>query len=440
VVILIEDITEKEVLDRSRDEFFSIASHELRTPLTAIKGNTSMIMDFYAEALKDPELKSMVYDIHESSTRLIDIVNDFLDVSRLEQGKVSFTYEAVALEEIVEGVMYEMRAVLKEKKLSLEFNHKTLGNLPKIWTDKNRLKQILYNLVGNATKFTEKGSISIDVQPEKTHLRVRVIDTGRGISTENQKLLFHKFQQANTSLLTRDTTRGTGLGLYISKMMAEMMDGEMGLEKSEEGKGSVFYFTVPIDSPDERQKVNDDQSAKTTNTATGRTAASQPTASTTQHSSLPYNLPKGSHLEQIKLLIVEDDPYVIRLYQRLFSLSKLNVRSAVNGQEGIELAKAFKPDIILLDVMMPVMNGLDALKILKSEPTTSHIPVIMLSSFGEESAVQQAKQSGAADYLIKSNFTPEQVLIIVEDTLRAKAPAKATKAEKITPPKVEEKK
>jgi signal transduction histidine kinase len=155
-VVLIEDVTEAKIQERSKDEFFSIASHELRTPLTSIKGNTSMILEYYQDALKDPQLKEMVADVHESSVRLIEIVNDFLDLSRLEQSKVTFIYEPVSTEEIIESVAYEMKTVLDEKHLSLKLDKMTLGATPKVWADKNRLKQVFYNLIGNAAKFTDQ--------------------------------------------------------------------------------------------------------------------------------------------------------------------------------------------------------------------------------------------------------------------------------------------
>jgi len=245
-IVIIEDITEAKIMERSKDEFFSIASHELRTPLTSIKGNASMIMGYYAEQLKDPGLKEMVSDIHISSERLIEIVNDFLDLSRLEQGKVKFKIEEFSLEKIIESVVYEMRAVLTDKKLTLSFDRMTLDSMPMVWADKNRVKQIVYNLVGNASKFTETGGITISASEEGKSVKVLITDTGRGIPSEGQKLLFHKFQQTGDSILTRDSTRGTGLGLYISKMLIEKMGGNIKLESSELGKGTTFSFTLPI--------------------------------------------------------------------------------------------------------------------------------------------------------------------------------------------------
>jgi two-component system sensor histidine kinase BarA len=210
-----------------------------------------MMMDYYADVLKDPTLKEMVTDIHESSTRLIGIVNDFLDVSRIEQGKIRFDFAEVELHKVIEQVAYEMKTPLILKKVSLNFEPKILGDLPRAAGDANRIKQVIYNLVGNAVKFTEAGG-TITVMAEKfaaksgDMLKVTVTDTGRGIPLDTQKFLFHKFQQAGSSIITRDTARGTGLGLYISKLLVDGMGGELLLEKSQPDKGSTFAFTLPI--------------------------------------------------------------------------------------------------------------------------------------------------------------------------------------------------
>jgi|GEM_PF-1119411 signal transduction histidine kinase len=273
-VILLEDVTEAKILERSKDEFFSIASHELRTPLTSIRGNSSMILNFYKDMVEgNTDLKEMIQDIHLSSIRLIDIVNDFLDVSRLEQGKMKFTFTPVSLDKIIENIAYEMKTVLNEKKQYLNVDELTLGKLPPVWGDENRLKQVIYNLLGNAAKFTEKGGISISatIDQTKNMVEVLVTDTGRGISPDAQQLLFHKFQQASTSLLTRDTTRGTGLGLYISKMIIENMGGIIQLVKSEVDHGTTFGFTIPIATPERQAATTTVQINTQTNSATGMT-------------------------------------------------------------------------------------------------------------------------------------------------------------------------
>lgn len=248
-VILLEDITEAKILERSKDEFFSIASHELRTPLTAIRGNTSLIQTYYSNILKDKDLAEMINDIHDSSIRLIAIVSDFLDASRLEQGKMQYNFEAFPLDKVIESILYELGGLSRSKGVQLKFMDKEnfrLHALPEVYGDKNRVKQIVYNLLGNAMNYTEKGSVNVSIQTLPDYLKVVVSDTGRGMTPDAQQLLFHKFQQAGSSLFTRDTTRGTGLGLYISRLMVEQMKGHIQLESSVPGKGSVFSFTIPI--------------------------------------------------------------------------------------------------------------------------------------------------------------------------------------------------
>lgn len=240
--VLIEDITEAKIQERSKDEFFSIASHELRTPLTAIRGNTSMIKDYFMNELKDDNIKEMISDIHESSVRLISIVNDFLDISRVEQKKMNFAKEEIDMVALAHEVVDEVKSA-GNPQVELVVDSATI---PAALADKNRTKEVLINLVGNALKFTEKGKIQISFKAENGMIQTFVTDTGRGIPAQNQALLFRKFQQAGESLLTRDTTKGTGLGLYIAKIMVEGMQGTIGLVSSQQGVGSTFMFALPI--------------------------------------------------------------------------------------------------------------------------------------------------------------------------------------------------
>ena len=244
-VVLFEDITETKILERSKDEFFSIASHELRTPLTAIRGNTSLIQQYYTGILKDNTLKDMVSDIHDSAVRLIQIVNDFLNVSRLEQGRIEFDKAEIDIKELILDVIKELDVNAKEKNIFLKVDAAEL-NTGKVFADYNRTKEVLINLIGNSIKFTDQGGVRVVIMPNANFLKISIIDSGRGIPLKNQSLLFHKFQQASEHILTRDSTRCTGLGLYISKLMIEGMGGRIWLENTEEGKGSIFSFTLPV--------------------------------------------------------------------------------------------------------------------------------------------------------------------------------------------------
>lgn len=244
-ITLFGDVTEAKVLERSKDEFFSIASHELRTPLTAIRGNTALIKDYFIKKIKDPEFVGIVDDIHASSVRLIAIVNDFLNVGRLEQGRMEFKKEKVDVAAAIKQVFEELgpSADAKHLKLNVVLPEK---KLPDVLGDEEKIREVLVNIIGNSINFSEKGSVTVIAEIKDNFLKVTISDTGRGIPEANKVLLFRKFQQAGTSLYTRDTTKGTGLGLYISKLMVEGMGGSIALAKSRVGEGSTFYFTLPL--------------------------------------------------------------------------------------------------------------------------------------------------------------------------------------------------
>jgi signal transduction histidine kinase len=240
--VLLEDVTDAKALERSRDEFFSIASHELRTPLTAIMGNASMARQYY-ERMDKNDIKGVLDDIDSSGKRLIGIVNDFLDTSRLEQGKLAFVIEPVDALALVQEAVQEVKdaKIAGKLRLQVEATQKTVM----VQADRNRLRQIVTNLLGNAIKYTPVGSITIALRPEGSDIEISVADTGKGIPVESQHLLFRKFQQASNNILTRDTTQSTGLGLYIAKMLAESMKGSLYLKSSEVGKGTVFALKLP---------------------------------------------------------------------------------------------------------------------------------------------------------------------------------------------------
>ncbi|MBU0846121.1 hypothetical protein KKH23_02935, partial [Patescibacteria group bacterium] len=234
-------------LGKLKDEFFSIAAHELRTPLTAIQGNTSLIQEYFGDDIrKNKDLEEMVEDVNESSKRLIKIVNDYLDASRLEQGRIVFKNKNIDIKEIITDVVAETKELATEKNLYIKLGEEINAKLLQVFADKDRVKQVIYNLVGNAIKYTKQGGLTIHAQEENGSLLLRFEDTGIGIDPEGQQLLFQKFQQVGENHLDRKTNRGAGIGLYISKLLVESMGGKIYLEKSEVNKGSIFTFTLPL--------------------------------------------------------------------------------------------------------------------------------------------------------------------------------------------------
>jgi signal transduction histidine kinase len=244
-VVLLDDVTDLANLERARDEFFSIASHELRTPLTAIRGNTTMIQEYYGQKIKDKDVTSMLSDIHDSSVRLIAIVNDFLDMSRLEQGRIRFKFEKINAVDICRKAASEIQSTPAIPVVPIKISQPKPA-LPLVMADPDRLLQVVTNLIGNSLKFTERGSITIRFSQTDQNVIITVTDTGRGIAPEAKHLLFRKFQQASDDILTRDSTRSTGLGLYISRNLMRSMSGDLELVDSKLDEGSTFAVTVPI--------------------------------------------------------------------------------------------------------------------------------------------------------------------------------------------------
>ncbi|TSC66406.1 MAG: sensory transduction histidine kinase, partial [Microgenomates group bacterium Gr01-1014_80] len=227
-------------LDKLKDEFVSIASHELRTPMTAIKGLISMIFEGDFGPI-NKQIQDPLNDIATSTERLIELINDMLDVSRIEAGRLRLTFEDVSLNSIILEMVKLLQPLARQKGIELKaepFDDR------KVRTDPGKAREVLNNLIGNSIKFTDKGEIMVKAGQRENLMYVFVSDTGLGISKENQQKLFNKFSQVSDNQLGRP--RGTGLGLYISREFARKMGGELWIERSEPGKGTTFAFTLPL--------------------------------------------------------------------------------------------------------------------------------------------------------------------------------------------------
>ena len=242
-VILIEDKTGDKLIEQSKKQFNTIASHELRTPLTAIKGYLSLIKELHYANIKDEKLKKIINDLDTSTTRLINIIKDFLDTSKLEQGKISFHTEESDLVSIINASIKETESIATEKKLFIKLEGSPKN--AKVFADVERIKQITINLISNAIKYTNQGGVTLNIQktPDNQY-KVTIKDTGKGIPPEKIKLLFSKFQQNDPN--KPEHVVSTGLGLYISKLLIEKMNGKIQLDYTEKGKGSIFSFSLPI--------------------------------------------------------------------------------------------------------------------------------------------------------------------------------------------------
>lgn len=243
VVRIIHDFTEDFNLQRQKDDFFSIASHELRTPLSVISGNLDTLLQGYGGSQITTVDQQMLEDSLTSADRLSKLVEDFLNISRLDQGRLQFTIQPVNHDEIVDSVVSELKQLAQKKNLSLTSTCQAKDQY--ILADPGLLKEILINLIGNSIKFTQSGGIMLETQINGNKLEIKITDTGMGIDPGLQNKLFHRFQQAMKRTLDREAG-GTGLGLYISREFARAMNGDLILTSSELGQGTTFTLSLPL--------------------------------------------------------------------------------------------------------------------------------------------------------------------------------------------------
>src|SRR5215475_12747019 len=351
-----------EVANRHKSEFLANMSHELRTPLNAIIGYSEML----EEEAADLDQKTFIPDLQKingAGKHLMSLISNILDLSKIEAGKMDLYLENFEIIPMIKEIIATVKPLIEKNANTLQLH--TADGLGQMRSDVTKVRQMLFNLLSNASKFTERGTITLRVHRESVNgsqwVNFSVADTGIGMTPEQTSRLFHAFTQADTS-----TTRkygGTGLGLVIRQQFCHLMGGEIMVD-SIPGQGSTFTVRLPavVAEPDVR--------------------------------SLPRSEETGSTIAQVS----EGAPTVHDLLQRFLNKEGLNMIAAKNGAEGIRLAKEQHPAAITLDVLMPGMDGWAVLTELKADPALSEIPVIMLTIMDEK---QMGYALGAADYLTK---------------------------------------
>jgi PAS domain S-box-containing protein len=367
-----------ESANRAKSEFLTTMSHEMRTPMNAILG----MADLLSESPLCQEQRDYVRVFQKAGANLLDLINDLLDLSKVESGHVELESIGFDLRALLEKVVEMMASRAHDRGLQLTLD--VLPGVPKgLVGDPNRLRQILINLIGNALKFTGQGCVTLRVEPDPEgaagRLRFNVVDTGIGIAADKTNMIFERFTQADSS-----TTRkygGTGLGLAISKGLVELMGGRIGCT-SELGKGSTFFLTAPFEI---QEGIETPEVAEPAAIATPavKSAGQQPAA---------------------RILIAEDSEYNLVLIRAYLKDCNVELDFAENGKIAVEKVKSRSPQLVLMDLQMPVMDGLEATRAIRHWEAETHVrptPILALTAHAEGEGAGRSLEAGCTEHLTK---------------------------------------
>jgi len=354
---------------QAKSKFLSSMSHELRTPMNAILGFSQLLE--YDVGLNDEQLDS-INEISKAGRHLLKLINEILDLAKIETGNIGLSLEPIHIWDLISECNTLLAPVAQQHKVTL---HQEERNDYHIRADRTRLKQVLLNLLSNAIKYNrEHGTVSLSLTPvDEDTLRITISDTGYGISQEQQEQLFQPFNRLGAE---GSEIEGTGIGLSIAHNLIEMMNGNIGI-KSEEGTGTRFWLELPRELL--IQQVDDTTADVSSIGATDSL----------------FN-------KSYQVLYIEDNPANLRLVSQILSKRQsIDLITAHDSELGLELATAHQPDLILLDINMPRLDGYQVLSLLRTNEQLEHIPVIAVSAAAMPRDIKKGKEAGFSDYLTK---------------------------------------
>ena len=409
--------------NEAKSAFLSTVSHELRTPLTSVLGFAKIIRKrledkiFPTVPIEDQKIKRTMKQVTENlgvvvseGERLTKLINDVLDLAKIESGRMEWHLKPTFLQDVINRAISATASLFENKKLELVKN--IPSDLPVVNADQDKLIQVVINLLSNAVKFTDKGQVTVEAYQDDGQIIIEVQDTGIGVAEEDKHKVFERFRQAGDTLT--DKPQGTGLGLPICREIIEHHGGIIWM-KSEFGVGSTFFFSIPIlGDPASAQPLQLDRIVKSLKKQI-------------QHGAIP-----ATDASQT-ILVVDDDTPIRSLLRQELSDSGYEVKEAANGKAALDMVRIAKPDLIILDVMMPEINGFDVAAVLKNDPDTMDIPIIILSIVQDQERglrigvdryltkpIDTEKLFHEVDALLEQGVSKKKVLVVDEDETTVK--------------------
>ncbi|WP_158602433.1 hybrid sensor histidine kinase/response regulator [Cohnella endophytica] len=395
--------------DRQKDEFLVHTSHEFKTPLHGIINLAQVVIDQSGEEMGQRHRENLKFIISQA-TRLSTLVNDIIDFQSLRRGSLMFHNRLFDVSGTVQATLEALQFLRRNDQVLL-VNQVPPGTFY-LFTDENRLKQVLVNLVGNALKFTERGSVAVAAESQEDGLRLTFADTGAGMSEERQRGLFEGNLYEGGGEPTDSAFQSSGLGLKISKALALQMGGDLELKRSEPGRGTVFELRLP-----EAMATQREQGVAQAEAAAGLEPRLSPGASssTTEEAS-PHAADRSG---EVKILLVDDDPSNIKVLQELFASSRYHVLVAYNGADALKLIQQHRGELslVLLDVMMPELSGYEVCRRIREENPLYELPVLLLTVRNSPADIAMGLEAGANDFLVKP-FSGKELLARVQTLLQ----------------------
>lgn len=415
-VVVFRDVTQERLVEETKDNFLAVAAHQLRAPLGSMRWNLEMLLDGEMGELPEAVYHRTTLAYH-SLLRMIHLVNDLLNVARIDQNSIQETVAPTNPVDIIRAAVSEVQPEASQHYIQLVFKEPS-DQIPIIELDPHHLQLVIRHLLSNAIKYNRQGgNVTISVSLQSNHLLFSIADTGIGIPKIEQDHVFTRFFRAKNAM--KNATEGSGLGLFVVKSYIEAWGGKIWflsptqvenapmIGQPSTGFGTTFFFTLPLKPHSKTRKTNEESTDLTPDSTT--TPSDQQAGSLNQSDQA-----SESPWTTQRIIVADDDEQYGEIFKLKLSAAGFSVEVVRDGEQALTAARDRKPDLMLIDIIMPVKDGFETLKELKADPELRHIKAVAMSNLGQDDDVQKAKALGALGYLIKTNLSVQEMVAAVK--------------------------